>query len=118
METAKWESWHKLGVMTKMDAMRHYVGQLEKNQPDWWSILSTEEASQNENLNDGTSQLTEEGARNEKPKSLLEKLEEATAAGSWSTPYLTGTSKPIARYEHGVAFVDEQMYIIGGNCSN
>eukprot|EP00210_Caulerpa_lentillifera_P004867 g4645.t1 len=123
VETAKWENWHKLGTMTKMDAMRHYVSQLEKNQSDWWTILSMEGTNHDTTLQDNSNeqqqqqQLNEDVRKAEKSKSLFQKLEEATAAGSWSTPYLTGALKPIARYEHGVALLDGQMYIIGGNCT-
>eukprot|EP00210_Caulerpa_lentillifera_P002731 g2611.t1 len=121
VETAKWESWHKLGNMTKMDAMRHYVDQLDKHESDWLTKLPSkgndDDISQDEKLLDGSVQLSEQDRINENAKSLVEKLEEATAAGSWATPYLANASKPIARYEHGVALINDQLYIIGGNCT-
>lgn len=44
-----------------------------------------------------------------------QRLSEAAAEGSWSTPYLDDAKKPLARYEHGMVVVGPRMFVIGGN---
>lgn len=114
LETAKWEHWKQLGTnLSKTEAMQVYVNQLERIQPDWWRGLF-----QDKDLIEDLAGLTEEESRKETLKSVLARVEETTSSGSWSTPYLTGSEKPLARYDHGMVLLDDQMYIIGGNCSN
>lgn len=123
-ETAKWEHWKQLGSLSKTEAMEVYVNQLERIQPDWWRVLLDAGGGgggggffQDKDLLEDQPELTEEESRKERVRSLFAKVEETTSSGSWSTPYLTGTEKPLARYDHGMIFLDDQMYIIGGNCS-
>ena len=39
VETAKWQTWSQLGTMSKVEAMRLYVRELEDEQPDWFALL-------------------------------------------------------------------------------
>lgn len=41
---------------------------------------------------------------------------EVVVEGSWVSPYITSDRKPPPRYEHAVTLVNNQVYIIGGNC--
>jgi len=123
IETAKWQGWSQLGDMSKAEAMRHYVHQVEQNQPDWWSItyqtkmhLKSPSKPPEDNGTDATAALHENQEAINKTHARNQKIHEATAEGSWSTPYLSNTSKPLPRYEHGIAFVEDEMFVIGGNC--
>ena len=68
------------------------------------------------NGTDATAALHEQQDTAAKTYARNQKIHEATAEGAWSTPYLSNSSKPLPRYEHGVAFVEDEMFIIGGNC--
>ncbi len=35
MERAKWDAWHKLGNITKEEAMKIYIDELNKSSPNW-----------------------------------------------------------------------------------
>lgn len=117
IETAKWQGWSQLGTMSKAEAMRHYVHQLEQNQPDWWCISGRfQEKEQQETEGTDATAAVDDKAEIEKQKARQKKIKEATSEGSWSTPYLSDAAKPLPRYEHGVAYVNEEMFVIGGNC--
>ena len=121
VETAKWQGWNQLGDMSKADAMRHYVHQVEQNQPDWWHIIDREKSATYaatpvaNGAEDATAPM-QENAAEEQRISRLQKIQDATAEGSWSTPYLSNASKPLPRYEHGVVMARDDMFIVGGNC--
>lgn len=116
IETAKWQGWKQLGDMSKVDAMRHYVHQLEQNQPDWWNLIKTDKKEGASTEANGTEAVPSTHPMTDRNKERNQKIQEATAEGSWSTPYLSHSAKPLPRYEHGVVYVDGEMFVIGGNC--
>ncbi|GMH36106.1 hypothetical protein BSKO_03974 [Bryopsis sp. KO-2023] len=120
VESAKWQSWSQLGNMSKEEAMRLYVRTLEEVQPNWWGIGSNpapaapqQTAAPTPAPADAPSNLAP--ATNGGGPSSEQRLSEAAAEGSWSTPYLDGASKPAPRYEHGMAVMGSKMFVIGGN---
>lgn len=49
------------------------------------------------------------------PTESEQRLFDAAAEGSWSTPYLDSSNKPVPRYEHAIAVSGQKMMVLGGN---
>jgi len=107
--------------MPKAEAMRHYIHQLEQIQPDWWKMANHGKSQQpvleESNETSGPDASKESKKVDDKVEIRTQRIKEATAEGSWSTPYLSQSAKPFPRYEHGVEFIDGEMIVVGGNCS-
>jgi acyl-CoA-binding protein len=103
-ERALWQAWDHLGQMSKEEAMRLYVKQLEIDVPRWWSQLSeVEEGNQGEAAAGAGGVATGESSGLLGPR--IDILEHKTEPGKPS---------PKPRYEHGSLCVGSNMYVIGG----
>jgi len=110
VETAKWQTWSQLGSMSKVEAMRLYVRELEDEQSDWFSLLG-----------DYTPPPPDSHAA-EKPVGSQDSNKSSSGLGAvpdrdaWVKLDVIGAKKPPPRYEHAAAVIDGTMYVVGGNC--
>ncbi|KAG7969234.1 hypothetical protein I3843_07G019800 [Carya illinoinensis] len=133
VEHTKWKSWSGLGNMSSTEAMRLFVKILEEEDPSWYSRASNfvaepvMDVQMNHNSTvepvvvNGNSFATktiptENGNLTETQDKdvVLEGLGSVTVYDQWVAPPISG-QRPKARYEHGVAVVQDKMYIYGGN---
>ena len=80
-------------------------------QPDWWALaqrhahkLSLLAADEAENEAGGNAAHFQSPAL------------EAAPLGEWSSPFVEGPKRPPPRYEHAVAAIGPNLYVVGGNC--
>ncbi|KAG2695612.1 hypothetical protein I3760_07G019800 [Carya illinoinensis] len=133
VEHTKWKSWSGLGNMSSTEAMRLFVKILEEEDPSWYSRASNfvaepvmdvqmnhnstvEPVVVNGNSFETKTIPTENGNLTETQDKdvVLEGLGSVTVYDQWVAPPISG-QRPKARYEHGVAVVQDKMYIYGGN---
>ena len=95
-ERALWQAWDHLGQMSKEEAMRLYVKQLEIDVPKWWAHIPVEMGSESNSNSLGTS--SSGGAASPCQINLLQ----ATNAS------------PKPRYEHGSLCVGSRVFVVGG----
>lgn len=119
VNNAKWQSWKQLGDLSTIEAMRLYVRTLEEEIANWWE-LSTSAAPLSQDSADEEKAVPQQlpahtsGSVHMPAKSRS--VAEVVVEGSWVSPYITSDKKPPPRYEHAVALLNNQIYVIGGNC--
>ncbi|CAL0311220.1 unnamed protein product [Lupinus luteus] len=134
VEHSKWASWKQLGNMSSTEAMRLFVKILEEEDPSWYSRASNsviepaidvqmnhsskvEPVIKNENSYPETKTVsTENGSQvGTQDKDVVEEgFGSVGVYDQWIAPPVSG-QRPKGRYEHGAAFVQDKLYIYGGN---
>lgn len=125
VDTAKWQSWKSLGNMSGMEAMRLFVRTLEEDQPDWHAFpmppVSRSAASGGKAFLPAGIAAAAAGAGGAATTGSAAGAPATTwtaslKPGSWSPlPLPPDARKPAPRYEHGTAYVDGRVIVIGGN---
>ncbi|CAN7117022.1 unnamed protein product [Brassica rapa subsp. narinosa] len=133
VEKSKWKSWQGLGTMPSIEAMRLFVKILEEENPDWYSREFTdipdpvvdvqisqtkdEPVVENGNSLSETKTISNENGRLSETQDkdvVSEDPNTVSVYNQWTAPQTSG-QRPKARYEHGVAVIQDKMYIYGGN---
>ncbi|XP_010421591.1 PREDICTED: acyl-CoA-binding domain-containing protein 5 [Camelina sativa] len=133
VELSKWKSWQGLGTMPSIEAMRLFVKILEEEDPGWYPMASNSvsepvvdfqinSTKAEPSFESGTSFgqtktiSTEDGRLTETQDKdiVLEDPNTVSVYNQWIAPPTSG-HPPKARYEHGVAVIQERMYIYGRN---
>ncbi|XP_042507612.1 acyl-CoA-binding domain-containing protein 4-like [Macadamia integrifolia] len=132
LEQSKWTSWHGLGNMASTEAMRLFVKILEEEEPGWYSRVpefvvepgvdgeinnpKSDSVTQNGNYFPETKIISTENESMETQDKdvVLEGLGSVGVYDQWVQLSISG-QRPKARYEHGAAVVQDNMYIFGGN---
>ncbi|UPR04437.1 galactose oxidase [Chloropicon primus] len=106
-ERALWQAWDHLGQMSREEAMRLYVKQLEIDVPRWWSQVPVEdELGQEIIVNGGYDDDVGVGEASASSCECSFELLRAQPGASGALP------KP--RYEHGSLCIGSKAYVIGG----
>lgn len=79
-------------------------------QPDWWALSKAHKhklalLAAEESVGD------QDGGPHFASPAL-----EAAPLAVWSSPYVEGPKRPPPRYEHAVAAIGPDLYVVGGNC--
>ncbi|GAB2277474.1 acyl-CoA-binding domain-containing protein 4 [Dionaea muscipula] len=133
IEKSKWQSWHGLGTMASVEAMRLFVKILEEEDPGWYCRASESVADSVVDLevnHNSIETVTANGNAFPETKtipaengSILETQDKDVVSevpGSvgvydqWVAPPVSG-QRPKPRYEHGAAVIQDKMYVYGGN---
>ncbi|XP_076923694.1 acyl-CoA-binding domain-containing protein 4-like [Bidens hawaiensis] len=127
VEQSKWTSWHGLGNMASIEAMRLFVKILEEEDPGWYSRASNfisdpvvdvemnvELATKNEITLPETKTIPTENGNSVNKDVMVDAVGSVTVYDQWVAPLVSGP-KPRPRYEHAAAVVDDKMYVFGGN---
>ncbi|XP_076921908.1 acyl-CoA-binding domain-containing protein 6-like, partial [Bidens hawaiensis] len=131
VEQSKWTSWHGLGNMASIEAMRLFVKILEEEDPGWYSRASNfisdpvvdvemnhnskvELATKNEITLPETKTVPTENGNLVDKDAMVDEVGSVSVYDQWVAPLISGP-KPRPRYEHAAAVVDDKMYVFGGN---
>ena len=101
-ERALWQAWDHLGQMSREEAMRLYVKQLEIDVPKWWTSVPADEGDRGPIANGG-------GASASARRASCAFLPVEPSNADYKT-------MPKPRYEHGSLCVGPQMFVVGGRC--
>eukprot|EP00192_Tetraselmis_astigmatica_P008654 CAMPEP_0117679946 /NCGR_PEP_ID=MMETSP0804-20121206/18077_1 /TAXON_ID=1074897 /ORGANISM="Tetraselmis astigmatica, Strain CCMP880" /LENGTH=631 /DNA_ID=CAMNT_0005489385 /DNA_START=286 /DNA_END=2178 /DNA_ORIENTATION=- len=104
VETAKWQTWSQLGMMSSVEAMRLYVRELEEEQPDWYARMG-----------EYVPPAPELDATVEAPTETARGLASITEKDSWVLADISGAKKPPPRYEHATALLEGKIFVVGGH---
>ncbi|MCO5567066.1 hypothetical protein L7F22_020751 [Adiantum nelumboides] len=136
LDGERWKSWHALGDMASVEAMRLFVKILEEEDPAWLSKVQEPEPETKESAVSEVRGVLKEGAplslkldvhsvpvsssdngvnvETEDKDVLIEGVAATPNQNKWVSPQVFGR-RPTPRYQHAAEIIGEKMYIVGGN---
>ncbi|KAI5079312.1 hypothetical protein GOP47_0004791 [Adiantum capillus-veneris] len=134
LDGERWKSWHALGDMVSVEAMRLFVKILEEEDPAWLSKVQDPEPEMKESAVPEVRGVLKEGAAlsikfdpysgpvNPPDNGVLVETEDkdvliegvAPNHYKWVSPQVFGR-RPTPRYQHAAEIIGDKMYIVGGN---